>query len=126
MVDMTSQDTQCLDRLLGEVTAEYFDRVGRGERPSVSEYAARHPQIAGLIRRALPALDAIKDSVNDDDGGNERIDLTRQSVLGDFRILRELGRGGMGIVYEAEQVSMGRRVALKVLPFAALADERPL
>jgi tetratricopeptide (TPR) repeat protein/serine/threonine protein kinase len=47
-------------------------------------------------------------------------------VLGDFRIIRELGRGGMGIVYEAEQVSLGRRVALKVLPFAATMDPRHL
>jgi serine/threonine protein kinase/Flp pilus assembly protein TadD len=48
------------------------------------------------------------------------------SQLGDFRLVREVGRGGMGIVYEAEQVSLRRRVALKVLPFAATMDPRQL
>ena len=46
--------------------------------------------------------------------------------LGDFRLLREIGRGGMGVVYEAEQISLRRRVALKVLPFAAAMDPRQL
>src|SRR5206468_4591036 len=46
--------------------------------------------------------------------------------LGDFRLLREIGRGGMGVVYEAEQVSLRRRVALKVLPFAAALDARQI
>src|SRR5207248_4233053 len=46
--------------------------------------------------------------------------------LGDFRIVREIGRGGMGVVYEAVQISLSRRVALKVLPFAAALDTKQL
>src|SRR5262249_17160701 len=52
--------------------------------------------------------------------------LSVHKELGDFRIIREVGKGGMGIVYEAEQISLGRRVALKTLPFAATMDPRHL
>jgi len=107
------------ESLIAEAVDEFRDRRDRGEQPDVAEYAARFPQIAPELRRLLAALAALE--AVDPGAGSEP-----PSALGDFRIRREIGRGGMAIVYEAEQLSLGRRVALKVLPFAAVMDARQL
>jgi hypothetical protein len=126
----SSSDHDTVDRLAEEFVA----RHRRGERPAVSEYTARFPQYAEAIRDLFPALaliEQIKPSEDERTGSYAGADSAepagrRLERLGDFRILREVGRGGMGIVYEAEQESLGRHVALKVLPGQALLDPRQL
>jgi tetratricopeptide (TPR) repeat protein len=93
---------------------------------------ANHPEHAAELRRLLPALRLLADlscsgPALSGDGGQVRGEPEPLlGELGDFRLIREVGRGGMGVVYEAVQTSLNRRVALKVLPFAATMDPRHL
>jgi WD40 repeat protein/serine/threonine protein kinase/tetratricopeptide (TPR) repeat protein len=110
---------------------EFLDRKRRGEQPTLREYVERHPELADEIRDLFPALLMMEDLGESSGGstgavaaGNGAMVETRLQRLGDYRILREIGRGGMGIVYEAEQESLGRRVALKVLSAGALLDPK--
>src|SRR5262245_59687656 len=107
------------DRDPFEVVADAFlVRFRSGERPSIEEYAALHPELGQEIRELLPALMMVEQDLSLDVPGSTPSGETHRE-LGDFRILREIGRGGMGVVYEAVQQSLGRHVALKVLPWSS-------
>ncbi len=107
-------------------------RVQAGEAVDWPAITREHPGHAGRLRSLAVALEALGDLSAGADPARSGTappsgegDL-RPGVLGDFHILREVGRGGMAVVYEAEQISLCRRVALKVLPLAATMDPRQL
>jgi serine/threonine protein kinase/Flp pilus assembly protein TadD len=119
-----------VDRRVAEIVAEITDRLHTGGPVDVEAYLNRYPELADRLRPLLAALDVLAQFSSSGGSGwpsGKPVDGEAMGgTLGDFRIVRQVGRGGMGIVYEAEQISLRRRVALKVLPFAATMDPRHL
>lgn len=128
-----------------EVLEDYLREVQSGSMPDRRKFENRYPELAAVVAKCLDGLDILQGSFPPSGSGSGRVtDSTAnypprrriedrdelassmQNPLGDFQIVRELARGGMGVVYEAVQLSLGRRVALKVLPFAATVEPRRL
>jgi serine/threonine protein kinase/tetratricopeptide (TPR) repeat protein len=134
MAGRVSEAPSSDDRDPIELLADSFiARFRAGERPSIEEYALKYPELGEEIRALLPAL--VELELNQSPGGTatgsaqgpvEQVAGAAPRLLGDYLVLREVGRGGMGIVYEAVQQSLGRHVALKVLPQHCLAGSSHL
>ncbi|HVC96591.1 MAG TPA: tetratricopeptide repeat protein [Pirellulales bacterium] len=119
------------DDELSLLAEEFVARYREGQRPSLNDYARRYPRHAQEIRDLFPAFIAMENMAASEvtlAGADAKGSLRspRPEQLGDYRIVREIGRGGMGVVYEAEHLSLGRRVALKLLSAGALSSAAQL
>ncbi len=125
--DLSSSDPERdpVDVLADEFAARYR----KGETPSITEYVRRYPEHAGQIQSLFPSVALLEqlglrpDGADRSCGHGQQGRLPPHHRLGDFEILREIGRGGMGVVYEAVQQSLHRAVALKVLNTAAVHSD---
>ena len=137
MIDDPNSDS---DRL-NEVLLAYVEGAQAGRAPDRRQLLDAHPELRQELEEFFASHDEVarlmaplREPKKVDPAGafapDNGVDPTAEKPeigrLGDFRLLREVGRGGMGVVYEAEQISLRRRVALKVLPFAAAIDQRQL
>jgi predicted Ser/Thr protein kinase len=104
--ELASELVRVLDAYMAELQA--------GARPDREKLLREHPSLAGQLEQCLASIEFIHGAARPSGG--------TPAQLGDFRIVREIGRGGMGVVYEAEQVSLRRKVALKVLRFGGATD----
>jgi serine/threonine protein kinase len=119
-------DVTYADARVAEILDEYLAAVRAGRAPEPEALVAAHPDLADRLRAALVGFDFVRRAGTEIADAVDAGPAAPRETLGDFRLVREVGRGGMGVVYEAEQLSLGRRVALKVLPFAAMLDQHQL
>jgi serine/threonine protein kinase/tetratricopeptide (TPR) repeat protein len=115
---------------IADILDNYLLDLERGEAPDEKALLAAHPHLAEELRPYLEDLRMLHGATRDirpplAEPKAPPVDPAARQI-GEYRIVREIGRGGMGIVYEAHQASLNRQVALKVLPFAAVLDQRQI
>ena len=103
------------DDRVQDIVAEYVERLNLGDEIRPDEVLSEHPDLAAEILDHLECFLDLASRPSADD--NHPL-----GTLGDYTLRRQIGRGGMGVVYEAWENSIDRAVALKVLPAGVAAD----
>lgn len=108
---------------LAAVLDEYLCDMELGKACEIDQLQSDHPDLAEVLKLYLDKLNLLVKLPRplSPQHAPTKIEGAQQQ-LGDFTLLNEIGRGGMGVVYEAQQASLNRRVAIKLLPLASMLD----
>ncbi|HEY2759989.1 MAG TPA: serine/threonine-protein kinase, partial [Pirellulales bacterium] len=143
---MQTHTADCRELVLADLIDEIMRQMQAGQPVEIDALIKQHPDLADRLGELLPAVHLLADlrqhkelfvDANPISAHTSSVRRRREhsglgdeinsaDILGDFRLVREIGRGGMGVVFEAEQISLGRTVALKMLPYAGVLDEKHL
>ena len=118
-------DSEILERIVEEFTK----RIRAGEHPAISEYQDQHPNLKDEIEDLLASvamIEQLKTNPSKTATTNRRSldEVSNLRQIGNYDVVREIGRGGMGVVFEAVHESLGRRVAIKVMPTPLINSEK--
>ncbi|MFK7770236.1 MAG: serine/threonine protein kinase, partial [Mariniblastus sp.] len=115
--------------ILEQVVDEFTKRIRSGEHPAIAEYQEQHPNLKEEIEDLLASvamIEQLKSNPSKTAASNRPSldEVSNLSHIGSYEVIREIGRGGMGVVFEAVHESLGRRVAIKVMPTPLVNSEK--
>ena len=117
------------EQLLDSIVDEFTSQIRAGLNPQVIDFQERYPQLHCQLEELLgsvKAIESLKSTAAGNAGSSASFDRTQfpmPETIGEYQVLSELGRGGMGVVYLGKHQTLGREVAIKVLPPSLAASE---